>query len=174
MHLRNLIQQRPDEEIIEVLRRHPLVYIPAIFLFLLMQLLPIGVYLFFQNVMPEMLANQMSRAVFYLVASLFMLSGWLQLFAQFVDYYLDVWILTTKRIVNIEQNGLFGRIVAELELTQVQDVTSEVNGFLPSMFQYGFVYIQTAGEKMRFVFEQIPHPHHVRKTVIELTEKAKK
>lgn len=173
MHLYSLIQKRVDEEIVLLLRRHTLVYFPVIIFFICMQIIPIGGYLFFKTFMPDMLTNELSKVIFYMVASLLMLSGWLQLFAQFVDYYLDVWVVTTKRIVNIEQNGLFGRTISELELTQVQDVTSEVNGFIPSMFGYGFVYIQTAGEKLHFVFEQVPHPDAIRKTIIELAQKMK-
>lgn len=174
MHLNTIIQKRADEEVLFVKRRHPLIYLASFFLFLIMEVLPIAVYFFLQNFMPDILADGFAYMGFVMIASLFMLAGWLQFYAQFVDYYLDFWAVTTKRIVNVEQNGLFGRVISELELSQVQDVTSEINGILPSIFQYGFVYVQSAGEKMRFVFEEIPDPHTIRKQIIELVQKCKK
>ena len=110
------------------------------------------------------------RAVVYLILSVLLLSGWLQFFNQFIDYYLDVSVITNTRIVDVEQTGLFGRTISELDLYKVQDVTSEVKGFWRSLFQYGFVYVQTAGETQRFVFENIPNAHAVRKQILELVD----
>jgi hypothetical protein len=97
---------------------------------------------------------------------------WLILFVVWIDYYLDVWIVTTKRIVNIEQVGLFNRQISELEHSKIQDVTSEVKGFLPTFFQYGYVYVQTAAEKARFTFKQIPDPVWVRNIIMQLQKYA--
>ena len=51
-------------------------------------------------------------------------------FIEFTDYYLDTWIVTTERIISIEQKGLFERTASELDLISVQDATAEVHGFL--------------------------------------------
>ena len=37
---------------------------------------------------------------------------------------------------------------------KIQDVTSQVQGVIPTLFRYGYVYVQTAGEKERFVFKK--------------------
>ena len=87
-----------------------------------------------------------------------------------MDYYLDVWIVTTKRVLNIEQTGLFARVVSELRLYRVQDVTSTVKGVVETLFDFGDVEIQTAGEKTRFLFEEIPHPNRISKSILELSE----
>ena len=89
----------------------------------------------------------------------------------FVNYYLDVHIVTNKRIVDIEQNGFFRRQISELHLHQVQDVESKVNGFLETVFHYGDAIIQTAGERENFVFEDVPHPYSIAKTIVDLHEK---
>jgi len=90
----------------------------------------------------------------------------------FVDYYLDIYIVTNERIVNIVQNGFFKREVSELHLHQVQDVNAAVKGIFPTMFHYGDILIQTAGEKENFIFKSIPHPYRVSRKIIDLLEEA--
>lgn len=97
---------------------------------------------------------------------------WLGLFISWIDYYLDIWIVTDQRIVNIEQIGLFRREVSELEHGKIQDVTSEVKGIIPTLFKFGDIYVQTAGEKERFVFKQIVDPVRVRNIIMQLRKQA--
>lgn len=92
---------------------------------------------------------------------------------MFVDYFLDVWIVTNERILNIEQNQIFSRVVAEHELSKIQDVACEVHGMLPTFFNYGDVHIQTAAETQRFVFRQVPRPLDVKREITGLCEKRK-
>lgn len=94
--------------------------------------------------------------------------------AQITDYFLDVWIVTNERIINIEQHGLFSRTVSELRLNQVQDITSETKGFLETFLTYGDVYIQTAGEKSRFQFKNIDNPDEVKLTIARLVAECKR
>ncbi|MFH1838842.1 MAG: hypothetical protein ABH820_00955, partial [Patescibacteria group bacterium] len=59
-------------------------------------------------------------------------------------------------------------------LHRVQDVTSEIRGFLHNILDYGFVHIQTAGQQQRFEFEEIAHPNEVAKEIMELVEEFRK
>jgi uncharacterized membrane protein YdbT with pleckstrin-like domain len=81
--------------------------------------------------------------------------------------------VTNKRIVNVEQKGLFSRVVSEKELSRMQDVTSEVHGFIATFFSYGDIYIQTAGTKERFVFKQVPDAPHVAQEITNLVQKVR-
>ena len=87
--------------------------------------------------------------------------------------HLDVWTVTTDRVINREQNGLFNRVVSEMDLYRIQDVTAEQKGFFPTILHYGNVYIQSAGVKERFIFEQVPSPYRVAKIIQKLDERAK-
>ena len=90
------------------------------------------------------------------------------------DIYLDVWTITNYRIINREQNGLFNRVVSKLELSKVQDVTVEQKGMVTTFLNYGDVFIQTAGEKERFVFEQVGSPFQIAKTILRLIDENNK
>ena len=93
---------------------------------------------------------------------------------RFTDYYLDTWIVTTERIINIEQHGLFSRVVSELHLNQIQDVTSETRGVAATFLSYGDVYIQTAGTRERFNFKGINIPDEVKEKITNLIKSDKR
>ena len=44
-------------------------------------------------------------------------------------------IITNDRMVDMEQNGLLARTVAEADLYLIQDVTSEIKGLFGSIFK---------------------------------------
>jgi len=160
----------PDEQVVHVLRSHPVtlwwLFVGIAILFLA----PVGIWYTLSAFEPAVLADQNVATLILLGGSVFFLFAWLFLFQNYLDYLLDIWIVTNKRILNIEQTGLFSRTVSELRLYRIQDVTSSVNGLIPTVFDFGNVEIQTAGEKEHFVFEQIPHPTAVSKSILELSE----
>lgn len=160
----------PDEKVIHVLRRHPITLFGWALGVLFILVGPFLVWWLIGYTRPDLLEAEATRALIIMGGSAFFLFAWLFLFQNFMDYYLDIWIVTTKRVLNIEQTGLFARTVSELRLYRIQDVTSTVNGFLHTILDYGDMEIQTAGEKVRFVFEQIPHPTLISKSVLEYAE----
>ena len=83
-------------------------------------------------------------------------------------------IVTNDRLLHIEQEGLFARTISELDLYQVQDVTSEVKGVFPSLFGYGNLLVQTAGAKEVFRMVDIPHPENLRQAILDLAEEDRK
>ena len=109
-----------------------------------------------------------------IMTSIYLLFAVLILLTMFTDYYLDTWIVTTERIVNIEQKGLFSRVISTLHLNQVQDVTSETHGFLATILSYGDVHIQTAGTTERFLFKKIDNPDDVKFHIMRLVDDDKR
>ncbi len=162
------------EKIIKVLRRDVFILIKKILFFLLLISLPLLFFYIIVNfIYPNLLYGQVSYPLFILTISFYYLFIWVFFFFSFIDYYLDVWIITNERIINIEQQGFFARTISEQRLYRVQDVTSEVEGFLPTFLKYGNVYVQTAGLKQRFFFHEIPEPERVRNIIIKLVEQNK-
>jgi uncharacterized membrane protein YdbT with pleckstrin-like domain len=164
----------PDEHTIYVLRRHPITLASLMVTFALLLGAPVAIILYFSQVRPDFLESPVAMPLLVLGGSVFFLFSWLFLFQQFLDWYLDLWIVTNRRILNIEQTGLFSRTVSELRLYRIQDVTSTVNGIVATVFDFGDLEIQTAGEKSRFDFEEIPHPTVVAKAILELSEADRK
>ncbi len=162
------------EEIVFHLRRHWFIFLKIALLFLMLILAPVALYLLIDLSAPIFLSSDNSQAIFSVVAMIYYLAMLVFIFTMWTETYLDVWTITTYRIINREQNGLFNRVVSELDLYRIQDVTAEQKGFFATLLGYGDVYIQTAGAKERFVFEQIPDPYRIAKIIQQLDERAKK
>jgi uncharacterized membrane protein YdbT with pleckstrin-like domain len=165
--------QKPQEEIILVLHRHWFDILSRFFLLFVMFILLLGSYVFLPFIFSD-LKNDQGNLLFTFIESLFFMLFWLISALVWVDYYFDVWIVTNERIVNIEQKGLFSRTVSELELENIQDITTDVKGVISTFLNYGNLYVQTAGEMERFVFRNIPDPYAAKDRVMNLQNKVER
>lgn len=166
--------QLPGEKIVIILRRHWLIFFRNVAIIVILFAVPLPLLWFAQNYFPGVLIGQLLRPFFVILFSIYYLLIWLLFYTRFIDLYLDVWIVTNKRIINIEQHGLFSRVEAEHRLERVQDISSEVHGFMETIFNFGNIHIQTAGEKQRFVFKQVPQPYYIKKLLSDITAKSKR
>lgn len=174
INLKALPNQERGEETVLFLRRYWIDLAHAFFFTLALVIVPIALW----GAMKLGNVNLWSEP-FWGPASALLLSSYMLVvlvitLSQITDYFLDVWIVTNERIINIEQHGLFARTVSELRLNQVQDITSETKGFLETFLTYGDVHIQTAGERSRFQFKNIDNPDEVKLTIAKLVAECKK
>jgi membrane protein YdbS with pleckstrin-like domain len=169
--LDNLPGLLPDEKLVRVYRRHPITLFGLYLGVAITLIIPASVYFFIKGMRADLLETEVGATIFVLFISIFFLFALLFMFQQFLDHWLDIWILTSRRIINIEQTGLFKRVRAEVRLYRVQDVTSEIKGFLRHMFNYGMVFTQTAGETHRFTFEDIEEPKEAAKLILQMAER---
>ncbi len=175
LQLDKLPNQLKNEEVILVLRRDFVIFFFIILRYLLLAILPIFAKIFIIDfIFPHIVDTDEGVAVLTLLAFGYYLYIWLFFYRAFLDYYLDVWIVTNQRILNIELEDLFNRTVAEQKLNRIQDITTEQKGFLPHFFNYGNVYIQTAGTIQRFVFEEVSNPNKVAHQIHKLIKWNKK
>lgn len=158
---------KPDEKVRLALRWHPVTLFWNFVLMILALGVPVaGIWLFFGGV-PN-ITNPWAQIGLVLLAGIYALFIWLVFFTQIVNYYIDLSVVTDRRIIDVDQEGLFNRTVSELDLARVQDVTSEIHGIWGTLLNYGRVTVQTAGEQERFILEWVPRPHRVRETILEL------
>jgi len=93
-------------------------------------------------------------------------------FLEWLLYWLDVWIVTTERIVKVEQHHLFRRSIAEFRLSRVQDVRVDIHGMLATALKFGDLVVETASEGPGFVFSRIPHPERIKDIILHHQETA--
>ncbi|MDO8512296.1 MAG: PH domain-containing protein [bacterium] len=159
-----------DEVLLAFLRRHWFVMFLNAVMFIVLMAIPIGIYALVPAQLLGWIQGTPWEGIIVMFFSAYYLMMWLFFFAALVDYYLDVWIVTSERIIDILQISLFRHVVAEQRIVRVQDVTSTVQGILPTFLNYGNVNIQTAGEQERFVFEQVPNPEGVKRIIFQAYE----
>lgn len=84
----------------------------------------------------------------------------LMLFAYyFIMWYFTMYIVTTERIRQITQYGLFGKDVVELRLSKIQNISYNIPGFTGEIFKFGTIIIQTfVGD---LVIHMVEHPSKI-------------
>lgn len=169
MHISALIRQKSYEHVVYVLRRHPITYLPSILLFLVLLGIPVAVYLLIVTLFPVVFDNDIYFALAVLLGSSYYLGVLLIFYTQFVELYLDMWVVTNDRILDVEQINLFSRTISELDLFRIQDVTTDVHGILPTFFKYGDVSIKTASQNINIIFRDVYRPNKVREEVLRLS-----
>jgi hypothetical protein len=162
--------QQENEQIHLVVREHPI----RLVLKLIMWLFFVAALVFFKAYAPATLPGLFEGDIgtvtllFTQVYTVFLI---LALFIIWIIYYLNIQVITNLRVVDIDQVGLFSHVISELHIDKIEDVTSETNGILGTIFDYGMVHVQTAGTKERFEFNNVPHPALIEKVILDLYEK---
>lgn len=160
-----MIAFREGEHMLALYRRHGLILVAEIVPIVLFAFVLIAVGFFAMGQIPDEVAAL--RALVALAALLFLHLFWIALFIILADFFLDVWVLTDRRVIAIEQKGLFARTVSEFDLSRIQDVTIEVHGIIPTMFNYGNLMVRTASEHENFIFKQVWRPNDVKDALIQ-------
>lgn len=157
--------QKPNEEIVLIIRRHFITNIPwiatAIFLLLFpVTLLPI-IIRFFPFDPPNTQTGFLIALFFYLGVFGFVL-------LRFTLWYFHVGILTTLRIRDIDIHGILFKDVSETNNEFIQDVNHSQIGFIRSLFNYGEIMVQTAGTKPNIEFDKAPQPSRIAQIIVSL------
>jgi hypothetical protein len=95
---------------------------------------------------------------------------WMRFFSAWTDHWLDAWIITTERVIDIEQHGFFRREVGSFPLSRIQDVTYTISGIIPTWLHFGDVRIQTASISEDFVMRQVPFPQDVKEHLMSVLD----
>lgn len=163
----------PNEKIVKVVHRNWFYLLEQFFWVFVMTIVLVGGIMLVPRFFPDFLESG-GKSVINFLQNFFMLVIWIYGFMIWIDYYYDIWIITTERIVNIEQKGMFIRKASELRFKKIQDVTTEVVGFLPTVMNFGDVKVQTAGEENEFVFRTVSDPYGIKSIIMDLQQKSEK
>jgi len=149
--------QRDDEKVVTVIRKHFIVYTKIVLASIFLIILPLALFLFFWfKIYP--LADYYQRGIIVIIFTcLIFLYSLLFICLRWINEEFDVFILTTERLVDVTQVSFFSRSVTSTALEDIQDTTGTIQGFLPSMFQYGDLNVQTAGSKAAEIFIDCVH-----------------
>ncbi|MDP2650466.1 MAG: PH domain-containing protein [bacterium] len=161
------IHLQPDEHIVAVVRKHWFILLRDSIAVVLIAALPIILIIPFA---PSIPANP---EVITFLTALWLLAIWMMLATIWTNYYLDMWIVTDKRIVNIDQIHLFKRDISTLRIERVQDVKVETHGLFATLLHFGNLQVQTAGPEASFyMIRGIPNPSQVRNAILEHVDMA--
>lgn len=164
-----MIEIDKSEHIIRVVRRHWFVLLSDIFVLAFLFAVPvIGLFLFHLVPMENILiftGNQAYAVSFFLFAWLFIV--WIMGWNMWTDYYLDVLIITDKRIFDINQKGLFRRESSSFRIDKIQNVSVNQVGIIQTLLDFGTIQLETAGEREDFTAGFIAHPYEIKRFINE-------
>lgn len=161
-----------DERMVLKLRSHPIVFVGNIVIYCILLLLPLFGKIFFELADAPLVFEEPIQTLLTLLGVLYYLYLLLFILYAFFNYYLDIWIVTNKHVIDIEQKTIFSRSVAKQELCRIQDISSHVKGIVPTLLNYGDIHVQTAGETAYFIFRKISDPNRVVNIILKLVEQA--
>jgi len=168
-----MIKLDADEHVVRKARKHWFVFALEVLGILVLAVLPYVVILIGETAFSTVpgffeFMQSITAQTEGLVApayAIWLLILWVLLFIFWTNYYLDVWIITNKRIFDIEQHGLFSRELSMFRVQRIQDVTIDVHGLLPTLLEYGDIHVQTAGTDEDFIMRGMADPQDVKRVI---------
>ncbi len=156
----------PGESMLVVVRRHP---IGLVFLYLEAFIGVAAVLGLFFFASPSSFRNLHGEAYRLFVAGVIFGIAVLIIFllAATVVYRESKLIVTNKSLVQVLQKALFSRKISRLSMSNVEDVNAEQKGILATIFNYGTLVVQTAGEMENFIFPYCPDPNKFAHIILE-------
>ena len=154
-----------DEEALVVLRRHPVTNAPWIILTIIM------FFTLFFNFHFNWLGSlpvSLRLTINYAWLVLTLLVAW----SGLLSWYFNVSVISDKRIIDVDFHDLIYREVSDANLEKIEDVTHNMGGLLGIIFNFGDIYVQTAGTKPQIEFLKVPHPAQVASILRKLREAA--
>lgn len=137
--------QHEDEQVLFVFRRHIIAMRKGFYALLIPFALSAIPPLIWQNDLELFLLPVGGLALGLLLFSYY-----------FMMWYFTVYIVTTERIRQVTQHGLFGKDVVELRLSKIQNISYNIPGFTGEIFKFGTIIIQTfVGD---LVIHMVEHP----------------
>lgn len=79
---------------------------------------------------------------------------------------LQLFVVTSQRIIDIEQRTLFERHVSDCELVNIRDVRYNMKGVIATIFRVGNVIIDANNFDGHFALIDIPHPAKIKEHIM--------
>ncbi|MSR67727.1 hypothetical protein EXS65_02800 [Candidatus Peribacteria bacterium] len=118
----------------------------------------------------SILAFSPSKILFYgiALAALFVLIWWIR---NFMDYYLDAWLITDKGIIDLEWHGWFHRTSSRVLFSDLQGVSYEINGVVGTLLGYGHMDIEKISTGTTMGMNYVKSPRMVESVILQNMEK---
>ncbi|MFZ3020079.1 MAG: PH domain-containing protein [Minisyncoccia bacterium] len=155
-----------NEHVLLEVRKHWFVLTPVMTILFVLAFAPLifsSAFIYFVPVSISKISGVSAGTFFY---ALWLLCLWIYFFINWTNYYLDVWFITEKRIISIDQVSIFHRKISNLGLDKIQDVSIEQKGIMQSTMKFGDILVKTAAEgDTGFYLKDADNPDRVREII---------
>jgi hypothetical protein len=163
------INLEEDEKVVVMVRRHWFILASELFATVVLAFVPF-VIMFGILLLPENNYVPNSLAGYYDITT-FVSALWITLCIMgaamiWTHYYLDLWIVTDRRIIVIDQVHFFNRKVSSFRLERLQDIKVKIDGIIPTFLNFGTIRAQTASAaESNFMTTGLPDPRGIQATI---------
>lgn len=107
--------------------------------------------------------------IFYVVAlaSVLTIVWWIR---NFLDYFLDVWLVTNQAIIDVKWHGWFHRSATKILFSDIQGVSYEIKGISGTLFQYGTITAEKVSTGGTVTLENVSRPRLVAAAILQNME----
>lgn len=164
--------KNPGEKILLLLRQHPaknlrwVIGVLFALVFSLMFLNPLAFKALFGFILPLRLFIFVDLALYLLL--------FIYTFERFLFWFFNVYIVTDRRLIDIDFQNLLLRRISDTHLYVIQDVTYHQQGLAESILNYGDVLVQTAASETNIDFVSVPKPGQVAGLISDLIHKQRR
>ncbi len=149
--------QEKEEKILLFIRRAIITNFKWVFVSIIFLLLPLTAFLFI-NFGNQPIAFPVRYVIFFLL--FYYLIIFTYIYVNFITWYFNIAFVTNIRVIDIDFSGLIYKNIAATKLSLIQDVSFVQAGAVRTFFNYGDVFVQTAGTYTNFEFEAAPQPEN--------------
>ena len=161
----NFSERMDNEQILAIIRPHWFTNVPWVITVLVLAFAPFVVTIFsLLDFLPNFKFHLVIGYFWYLVVFAFA-------FEKFISWYFDVYLITNLRIIDFDFHNLLDRKFSEARIQTIQDISFKLLGTSQTLFNYGSIKIQTAGQNPEIDFERIANPEKITKLLQELCQK---
>ena len=161
-----------DEHVLLFARRHWAFLASSLAKNLLIGLIPVVAVLILVGKTAG-LDGRLGQVTWVLVA-LWVVFWGVRLYFDWYRYNRDIWVVTNQRVVDSVKKHWFHHSMASADLDDVEDISIKKEGIFPTMFNFGNLLLQTAGERPNFVLSGIPEPSKILALVDQTRDAAKR
>ena len=148
--------QKENENVILFLRAHLITNFLWFIIFIFLLFIPLFYFLISINI-----SNPLSfipgKFNYFIIIFYYLLVFAYALF-NFLNWFYNIFFITSLGVVDIDYSDLFYHDVAFTNFNLVEDVNYTKIGFFRSLFNYGDIFVQTAGGKENLEGIGIPNP----------------
>lgn len=163
------IELEADEAVITTVRKHWFLITIELLTIVLFGLAPVFAFMIVlalppQEVIMSFFETQTPLLIFGIAA--WMLLSTMAAATSWTSYYLDLWIITDRRIIVVDQFNFFNRKVSNFRLERLQDIKVTIKGLIPTLLNYGTIQAQTASaSENNFTSPGLPDPRELQSII---------
>jgi uncharacterized membrane protein YdbT with pleckstrin-like domain len=105
---------------------------------------------------------------FWFIAIPALIGNFIWIIWQAEDWRNDTFMLTNRLVIDIDRRPFgFGENRKQAALSNIQNVSADRPGLLPTLFNFGTVSIETAGVDSDINFENVPNPSQIQSDIFK-------